>query len=270
MAQPEIDFFITKFKYLWHSGLDATLKVETNAGKAWVTLQVGLGQPPLPPYYPPPYRDYYPVHHRNGPARQRRRKRRDAARRAAGEEPHPAREASEILANNAQTVEVPAHTNRAEEVLFHNNENASVEEAEDNNDAVKANEINVTAIDKNFVCELCDNKFQSLKGLRTHEGKKHRASNSPIPQLDGATFYDEITWNFSSEYADDYVDFTIKEMFPYSDEIKVLSKTKVTEPRSAEHLFRVKIKLPPEHMFSWPVMTSTQLEVLKNLMMEPA
>ena len=190
--------------------------------------------------------------------------RRDTARRAADEEPHPAEEASEILANNAQTAEVPAHSNIAEEVLFHNNENASVEEAEDNNGAVKANEINVTAIDKNFVCELFDNKFQSLKGLRTHEGKKHRASNSPIPQLD------DITWNFSSEYADDDVDFTIEEMFPYSDEIKVLSKTKVTEPRSAEHLFRVKIKLPPEHMFSWPVMTATQLDVLKNLMMEPA
>ena len=259
MAQPEIDFFITKFKYLWHSGLDATLKVETNAGKAWVTLQVGLGQPPPPPYYPPPY--HYTVHHRNGPARQRRRERREAARRAAGEEPNTAEEASKVLVNNAPAVEVPAHTIRAEEVTFDNNETALVEEAEDN---VKANKI------KTFPCELCDSKFQSLKGLQTHEGKKHRASNSPIPQLDGASMDNEITLNFTSEYADDDVDFTIREMFPCYEEFKVLSKTKISEPHSADRIFRVNIKLPPEQMFLWPMMTGTQLEVLKNLRMEPA
>ena len=262
MAQPEIDSFVTKFKYLWHSGSDATLKVETNAGKAWITLQVGLGQPPPPPYHPP---HHYPAHHRNGPSRQRRRVRREAARRAAAENVQPTEEAGEVLENDAQTVEVDAKT-RADEVINANNEPVLVEETTDN-DAVNANEI---AIDKNFSCALCDNIFQSLKGLRTHEGKKHKASDSPIPQVDGATLDDGSTWTFSSDFADADVDFTIKEIFPCAEEVKVLSKIKVSEPCSAERLFTVKIRLPPEQLYSWPVMTKIQLEVLKNLQMESA
>ena len=80
MEPSELDSFLVKFKYLWHSGLEAKLSVESHAGQAWVVLQAGLGQghalqPPVP----------WPHHqrNRNGPAQQRRRTRREAARKVA-------------------------------------------------------------------------------------------------------------------------------------------------------------------------------------------
>ena len=74
-----IDTFIDKFKYLWQSGLDAHLFVDTKAGQAWCRLDVRLGHAPGPLHQqlhpqPGPRRD--------GPARRRRRERRALARAA--------------------------------------------------------------------------------------------------------------------------------------------------------------------------------------------
>jgi hypothetical protein len=45
MAGPdELDSFVRKFRTLWQSGRNAKLVVETEAGHAFVNLQVGLGQ----------------------------------------------------------------------------------------------------------------------------------------------------------------------------------------------------------------------------------
>ena len=43
-----LDTFIDKFKYLWQSGLDAHLFVDTKAGQAWCRLDVRLGHAPGP------------------------------------------------------------------------------------------------------------------------------------------------------------------------------------------------------------------------------
>ena len=51
MAHSEIDSFVTKFKCLLNSGYDVTFTVDAIAVQAWVTLQVGLGHPPIPPYH---------------------------------------------------------------------------------------------------------------------------------------------------------------------------------------------------------------------------
>ena len=74
---PQLNSFVSKFLNLWQIGCDASLHVETHAGKATIHLQVGLGQaPPLPPSAPPPP----PHHHRvPGPSRQRRTQRRALA-----------------------------------------------------------------------------------------------------------------------------------------------------------------------------------------------
>ena len=37
--------------------------------------------------------------------------------------------------------------------------------------------------DMNFKCDRCEKIFASLRGLRAHEGRKHKATGSPIPQL---------------------------------------------------------------------------------------
>ena len=55
--------------------------------------------------------------------------------------------------------------------------------------AVEAGEIasfeSVAAIATDFTCEICESKFSSFKGLRTHAGRLHKPTASPIPQLDG-------------------------------------------------------------------------------------
>ena len=80
----ELDSFITKFKGLWNSGLDAHLELNTHAGQAWVNLRVRLGHAPGPlqPHFqfPPPANKS-----RNGPARERRRAKRAAERAATTE-----------------------------------------------------------------------------------------------------------------------------------------------------------------------------------------
>ena len=75
----ELDSFVRKFRILWQSGCDAKLHVQSEAGNAFVTLSVGLGQVP-------PGHKHHVVHHRGGgPARQRRKVRRKAERQAAEE-----------------------------------------------------------------------------------------------------------------------------------------------------------------------------------------
>jgi hypothetical protein len=74
----EIDSFVVKFKNLWHSGRIATLTINSEAGKAKVTLQAKLGDAPPPPAQLP---HHYCVS-RNRPAQERRRHRRAELREA--------------------------------------------------------------------------------------------------------------------------------------------------------------------------------------------
>ena len=55
MAYSEIDIFVEKFKHLWHAGIQASLNVETENGRASVILKTKLGFIPPPP----------PLHGRN-------------------------------------------------------------------------------------------------------------------------------------------------------------------------------------------------------------
>ena len=81
MTGLEIDSFMIKFKNLWNEGRNATLNLETIAGKVKVNLSVELDNP---------YDGEKPQHRiqncsRNSPARQRRRMRRAEAYSAANE-----------------------------------------------------------------------------------------------------------------------------------------------------------------------------------------
>ena len=72
----EVNSFVTKFLSLWHTGRDACLQIETQSGKAFVNLRVGLGEHP-----------HHQQHHRKeSPAKQRRREKRAAERLATAEE----------------------------------------------------------------------------------------------------------------------------------------------------------------------------------------
>ena len=70
MAHYEIDSFISKFKYLWGAGFEASLTLEAKKGEASVTLKAGLGFP-----FPPP-----PFGQKRGPSYWRRQERRRKAR----------------------------------------------------------------------------------------------------------------------------------------------------------------------------------------------
>ena len=171
MSQSELDSFVSKFKFLWHAEYNATLKVETNAGIASITLHAGLGSPTFP-FSPPPQHIPNHVPRRSGPAQQRRRKRREAARKAASDARH------NLGAPLAEEAEAPTNEQVAEEVTENiiNNVDATAEEVGQNS---------VEKADY-FSCELCDSSFKNVRGLRTHEGRAHKANSfSPISQLDG-------------------------------------------------------------------------------------
>ena len=117
METLELDSFITKFKGLWNSGLDAHLELNTHAGQAWVNLRVRLGHAPGPmqPHFP------HEKKSRNGPARQRRRTKRAAEKAAKTEEvEHGAEEATssttEVTVDD--TVElIPSNDDITEKVM---------------------------------------------------------------------------------------------------------------------------------------------------------
>ena len=80
----ELNSFVGKFARLWQGGFNATLSMQSIAGEANVTLQVGLGKVKQPFQH-----QVYPHHHRvpdAGRSRQRRRQRRADARLAAAAE----------------------------------------------------------------------------------------------------------------------------------------------------------------------------------------
>ena len=163
---------------MWHAGYDATLKVETNAGKACVTLQAGLGSSPFP--FPPPQHIPHHVPRRSGPAQRRRRERREADRRAASENNLNANPG----ATQAEEAEAPAASEQvAEEVADNsiNDDEATVEEVEQN--VIEKAAINPRG---DFECEPCDRSFKNIRALRAHEGRSHKENTgSPITQLDG-------------------------------------------------------------------------------------
>ena len=175
MAVSEIESFVSKFKYLWHAGFDATLKVDTNAGQAWVSLQAGLGHP-FPPLHLPQHGHH--VQRRCGPAQQHRQEKREAARRVADNE-----ENNAVVEDPAVEVEPPTNVAAEEAADLVNddvNEEATAEEAGlenvSDNDETTAAEAGM-----NFKCDQCEKIFASLRGLRAHEGKKAQSNRVSYP-----------------------------------------------------------------------------------------
>ena len=77
-GQSELDQFIRKFVSLWQSGWEVSLHMESRAGKAFVNLQLGLGQA----QQHSGKSDHVGVHRGGSPSKQRRRDRREADREA--------------------------------------------------------------------------------------------------------------------------------------------------------------------------------------------
>ena len=179
MSVTELDNFIQKFHQLWKAGHIAHLDVDTCAGKAWVGLRVQLGHAPGPPHHqlrPPPFSH---VHRRKDtPSRQRRRARRTAARKV-----NIAEEAANIGVNESAEEPDSSKTDDVIENTRKEAENATTEEV----DAAETGN-NLLIAEKavsDYLCDICEKTFVTLKGLRSHTGQVHKATYSPIPQIDG-------------------------------------------------------------------------------------
>ena len=208
MEVSELDTFIVKFKQLWYSGHSAHLDIDTHAGHAWVGLRVRLGQAPGPLHHQPPKKT------RDGPSRQRRRTRRAEERKKKAEEAVEIAEAVQAHHEHAVAEEAEHEHERAvtEEA---DNEHAAAEQAELQHveaEQAKTEEVaieNAAVEATDFTCDLCDREYDSLRALRTHQGKKHKAS-SPIPQLDGGSenLGNTATYTFVSEFAIEDIEYT--------------------------------------------------------------
>ena len=132
----ELNSFVGKFINIWQSGRDASLQIQTSAGKAQVTLQADLGEA-TPPRAPP--KAVVP-----GPARLRRSQRRADERQAAAEQADQEQGAEQAgqevgAVQAAQEIENPAEV-AVEEAVKAGNENEDV-----TNDSVNAN-VNVMKV----------------------------------------------------------------------------------------------------------------------------
>ena len=263
MAVRELDTFVQKFKQLWYSGLTAHLDLDTHAGQAWVGLRARLGHAPGPLHIPS--RIPSPRKTRDGPSRQRRRARRATSRQE--EEAEEATQGNEMKSaeNAEQNIENRTDRNEAEEALAEPAETAALELD------IPAEEAAAEKASEMFACEMCDSKFNSLRAIRVHIGKKHKATGSPIPQIDGASSEiaeESVIYTFKSEYAEEDILYTIAEILSDKVETKLVSRVRLYGLRSADHLCTLWIKLPPDRNLSWPEMTRVQKEVIKDLIIE--
>ena len=246
-----------KFHQLWKAGLNAHLDLDTHAGIAWVGLRVQLGHVPGPLHHQ--------AHHtpfkinQDSPSRQRRRDRRAAARNAIAEE-----------VQETETEKVSSPSDKVDKEVLD-------EQSSDTDDAiVKIVNVEHTAAanavneETDSICDLCDAKFNNLRGLRAHKGRIHKGA--PITQLDGVDDTDCnmsekcITYTFVSDFHQEDVEYTIKEIFPENIGTRILSNEKVGDRLSADHLFSVLIELPDDRRFSWPQMSADQAVVFKDVL----
>ena len=162
MAGPqEFDSFLRKFVNLWQSDFHAKLYVETEAGNAFVNLQLALGQAQPA---------HGGGHQAVGGSRQRRRERRAEERQANAVAEEAAAEKDAEDASVAKAAEEAANARAAEEA----------------DDARAAEEAAATAKDAGDVKAIEETSDEAVEV-------------SPIPQLDGAARSDSAVFEFTFE-----------------------------------------------------------------------
>ena len=251
--------------------------MNTRDGLAWVQLEVGLGRPLGLPQPHPHHHQHLP---RNGNSRYRRRNRRAATRNVNENiEPEAAPGAAENEGSNEENedpangatpageADEPANVAAIAEKALAVITDSVAEEASTENVVHEEIEITAEKAITDYSCDQCGSNFNSVRALRAHKGRKHKALVvSPIPQLDGASenFGNRIIYTFVSEFAREDIEYTLREIFPHV-ETNLISQVKIVRPRSADHLCTVEIIPPDLQNFSWPEMSTVQDEVIKDL-----
>ena len=116
------------------------------------------------------------------------------------------------------------------------------------------------AMKAGFECCICEKTYKTERGLNSHIGQSHRS----IPQVDGTSEELDISFTFESEYANEDVMYTIEEVIMNEIKVELLSRVKVGDVRSAEHVFSIRVS-PSSSDWQWPEMNQLQRKVLKNL-----
>ena len=215
----EATSFMNKFKSLWQAGHTANLSFETQAGQAWTTLKIALGD------HPNPARQ---ISCKVSPSQKRHLQRRREAREAG--------KTNESVDINMDTTNlaVEAKNNDVNNQQVTTAVEATIEEVNSNKAAT------VSDLNK---CVICEKEFESEKGLSTHQGRMH---GGDIPQLDGCTGEepDEDTFTFVSHYGEEDVVYTLKELLELG--LVPTLPTLVSRERicdtSADHLCTVRLK----------------------------
>ena len=222
MAHCEVDSFLSKFKHLWHSGINATLTVKSTDGEATVVLTADLGPIPFPPLHLPRHHGQ-PLRQQRGPAYQRRQERR--------------RQASGKAAEQVNDIAVEADEGTAAAKAGEASAVSAEEAVQDTSDQTAEEARN------DFPCLLCD--FVSIweSGLHIHMTKKH----SMMEQVDGNATLMEDALVEDDKYADTchywktgrlgtafqtFIDAnTIIDSSNFPEEFKVTEKAKILEAR---------------------------------------
>ena len=93
-------------------------------------------------------------------------------------------------------------------------------------------------------------------------------TGSPIPKIDGH-FDTEVLLTFVSEFHKEDVEYTLKEIIPEDVEAELVSMVRIGGLQSADHLCNLVMKIPPDKNFTWPSMSLSQSEVIKDLKTVP-
>ena len=237
----ELDTFVRNFHQLWNDGLTAHLDLDTHGGNAWVGLRVQLGQVPGPPHH-----QVQPSHQQvdrkfEGLSRQKRRARRAAAR-----------------AENSKNTKVEEAVDREKETEAADVKVSHNAEMHDETVNGTISEVTAEATSDNVLDDLNDEVCSDV------EYSSQKVTGQAIPQVDG-TVDEELLYTFVSDFHREDIEYTVKELIPADIETKLISVVRIGGLQSADQLCKLQIKMPQDKNFTWPRMSPSQLEVIKEL-----
>ena len=168
----ELNSFVNKFVNLWQAGWNASLKFDSQAGEASVTLHLDLGQAVPPQHVPTNTRERH---------RQRRADARKTTEEAVIEETNLVKEDELKVGATEKVVTIETFLNPVDKTVTNDDVDMCAEDAESEENEVGS-----------LKCVECDRKCFSTIDFKEHQVNEHRVTSSPISQIDGASDIDEL------------------------------------------------------------------------------
>ena len=248
----EAGALFNKFQQLWQAGKNARLNIECHSGQAWVSLHVHLPHPPHPPTV------YHQHPRQHGPSRLLRRARREAARRTTTAEQ--AVVESSVVAEPLGTTKTMQDIDIAEEAI---KDKSAIE----NNEKESTEDLNLSNAENAYSCDFCERTFSTENGLKSHEGKMHKATClSPIPQIDGLEEENQfVKYAFKSEYGEEDIEDSLNKVKEKTNVcVELLSRVRTTA-LSAVHDCVVRVFPVQPDSFMWPELEAEDAVVFVQL-----